>query len=169
MPLAFPFHVQVVDGPARCPDLFTIIKNVDIAQIHLQDDYGATPLHIAAAGGKFLVAMAIMERSTDELFVRNTRGETPLDRVDDKIAEVTEASQEFMLDMGTRFNLPRDKLVLEISTIPLQTILRELMDYIDRARENSVDPDVMQGHIQARITTEKAVFERRIKARQDSR
>jgi len=158
MTTAFPLHCKVL---ATDLQLFDIIRDVDISQIHLQDDLGQTPLHYAADSGKFLVAMCLLERSTDELFLENAYGQTPLAAVEDRVAAVQETLQEQMPDPYTLMTLHSEKRILQISTKPLAQVIREFMDYILDAREKGLTPD---SHIKARITVEKEAFLKRLKA-----
>ncbi|KAF8071580.1 hypothetical protein FPV67DRAFT_1667067 [Lyophyllum atratum] len=161
MSIAFPLHCKVLQSEPR---LFDIIRDVDVSQIHLRDDFLQTSLHYAADSGKFMVALSLLERSTEELFLENAYGQTPLAAVEDRVAEVKESLQEVMPDFQTLIGQGREERLLQISTKPLARVLREFQDYILDARAKGLSADQIQNHINARIAPEKEDFLQRLQS-----
>lgn len=160
VPFAFPLHDRIIGTD---PGLFDVIRDIDINHVHLQDDYGQTPLHYAAETGKFLAALSLLERSTGELFVRNAYGQTPLDVVEDRIAEAEETSRVANPNFQTVLGQSKEERVLEMFTRPLARLLREFMVYILDARGKGLSDDLIHNHIKARIAPERRGFLQRLR------
>lgn len=149
--IAFPLHAAVEEGDNS---VLSVIQRANISRVHDQDDYGHTPLHIAAKGGWFLSTTSLLQRSTNELFVQNAYGLTPLGELKETILAVEEMGREAMA-----MTPHRDLRLLDLSSRPLACMLQELMDIISKGSEQALDADVVQRQVNAKIKAAVEAFQ----------